>query len=87
MFDAIGVVSDDRKTVRIWAVLSWTTSSWASKALDMASGDVRHQTMWSLPQKGTVWEFWVGFRGTGKEGYPFIVIWNVIKEQERMDPV
>ena len=38
MFDAIGVVSGDRKTVRIWAVLSWTTSSWTSKALEIVSG-------------------------------------------------
>ena len=37
MFGAIGEVSDDKKTVRIWAVLSWTTSSCTSKALDMAS--------------------------------------------------
>jgi len=33
MFVAIGAVSDDRKTVMIWAVLSCTTSSWTSKAL------------------------------------------------------
>lgn len=82
MFGAIGVASDDRKTVRIWAVLSWTTSSWTSRTLDMVSGNVRHWIMWSLPKKGTVREFWVGFRGASKEGYPLIVIYDVVREQE-----
>jgi len=35
---------------------------------------VGHRVMRNLPQKGTVWEFGVDFRGAGKERYPFIVI-------------
>ena len=74
MFGGIGVVSDDRKTVRIWAVLSWTTSSWVSKALDMASGNMHHRGMWRLPKKGAIWELLVSFGSAGEEGYPLIVI-------------
>jgi len=48
---------------------------------------VYYRMVWSLPQKGTVWKFWVGFGSAGKEGYPFIVIWSVVRKQERMDRI